>query len=261
MASPLLRLNGIVLGGRDLGESDRLMTFFTREQGKTRAVAKGAKRSRKRFLNSLEPFTVVAMEIAQPRIQGLARLERAEVVTAMPDIAGDYETFALASLLCELTDLWTREDDPSTQIYQLLTWALRALEKGERKWLTALAFQVKMLALSGVAPSWTQCASCQRDISRGTATHAENGFLCRECSEQRGDLSPGLLNALRFLSLSRRGTVQRLAINPSMLQRGWFLCEALHSHHLGKTPRCYEVLRKRVLELHKKKAPVAQPLT
>ena len=46
----------IVLRLLDYGESDRIVTFCTNGYGKVRGIAKGARRSRKRFANALEPF-------------------------------------------------------------------------------------------------------------------------------------------------------------------------------------------------------------
>ena len=50
------KTEAIVLRCLDYGESDRIVTFYTRDYGKLRGIAKGARRSRKRFANALELF-------------------------------------------------------------------------------------------------------------------------------------------------------------------------------------------------------------
>ena len=47
----------IVLRSIDYGESDRIVTFYTADFGKVKGIAKGAKRSSKRFANTLESFS------------------------------------------------------------------------------------------------------------------------------------------------------------------------------------------------------------
>ena len=49
------RTPALVLRGRTHGESDKIVTFLTRDWGKVTGIAKGAKRSQRRFVNVLEP--------------------------------------------------------------------------------------------------------------------------------------------------------------------------------------------------------------
>ena len=50
-----------LLDQRPLGESDRLLVYFTQREGKVRGVARGAQRSRKRFGGSLDFFHLVRL--------------------------------------------------------------------------------------------------------------------------------------------------------------------------------------------------------
>jgi DNA repair protein RecO (recombination protein O) len=61
------RVTAIVLRHSDWGEADRLLTLFTREMGKLRAVAKGARKMRSRKAGHLEPFTHVKLQVAKGR--------------------------------------------------------------------------------------------------------------------------------------------------------------------------------------------------
>jgi len=54
----LYKTQGIVIGRRALGESDRLVDFYTRDHGRVRGVAKSARRTRSRFGSALELFTL-----------------------------------------------------------------------------------------------------------------------------------------------------------------------------------------------------------
>jgi DNA repair protein RecO (recombination protein O) len=54
---PLYSAEALVLRTYRLGEADRIVVFLTRDRGKKRGVAKGARRSRSRFAAALEPLT------------------------------------------------------------------------------------------------------------------------------------------------------------------------------------------------------------
>ena len=61
------RAEAVVLRHADWGEADRILTLYTREQGKVRAVAKGARKMRSRKAGHLEPFTHITLQLARAR--------------------------------------------------------------------------------------------------------------------------------------------------------------------------------------------------
>ena len=59
------RVEAVVLRHSDWGEADRILTLYTRERGKVRAIAKGARKIRSRKAGHLEPFTRVTLQLAK----------------------------------------------------------------------------------------------------------------------------------------------------------------------------------------------------
>ena len=97
----------IVLRLLDYGESDRIVTFSTADFGKIRGIAKGARRSRKRFTNALEPFCHSRMMFSRKSPDSLALIEECDVLCHFPSIRADLEKTLVASCLIELTDHFT----------------------------------------------------------------------------------------------------------------------------------------------------------
>ena len=62
-----IRVESVVLRHSDWGEADRLLSIYTREHGKLRAIAKGARKMRSRKAGHLEPFTRVTLMLARGR--------------------------------------------------------------------------------------------------------------------------------------------------------------------------------------------------
>ena len=96
------RDEAIILRTRDYSESDRLITFFTRKQGQLTGIAKGARRSKKRFVHTLEPCSHVDVTYVDRPTSGLVRLDASELKNAFIALRSDIARLGYASLSCEI---------------------------------------------------------------------------------------------------------------------------------------------------------------
>jgi len=98
----------IILDSFDYGESDRILAFCTKGFGKVKGIAKGARRSRKRFVGRLEPGSCINLFFHYSEKSELVRVEDAALINGFAGIRGDVERFASACYLLELTGAFTR---------------------------------------------------------------------------------------------------------------------------------------------------------
>ena len=91
----------IILRTRDYRESDRLITFFSRSQGQLTGIAKGARRSKKRFVHTLEPLSHVLITYADRSSSGLVRIDASELKNGFIELRNDVTRLGYASLSCE----------------------------------------------------------------------------------------------------------------------------------------------------------------
>ena len=87
----------IILATKDFGEADRLVVFLTPGEGRTTALAKHARKSKRRFMNCLEPFSLVQLVYVDKPHQDLARLDSGELVEAFPELRRDLVVFGAAA--------------------------------------------------------------------------------------------------------------------------------------------------------------------
>src|SRR5947209_8573031 len=106
---PAYPATGLVLSRRNLGETDRILTLYTREHGKLGAVAKGARRSGSRLSGATEPFTESRFLLATGR--SLDIVTQCEVRQSFPGLRTDLEMLARATYFCELLSTFTVERD------------------------------------------------------------------------------------------------------------------------------------------------------
>jgi DNA repair protein RecO (recombination protein O) len=153
----LYRDEGIVLRTHKLGEADRIVSVFTRQRGKVRAVAKGVRKTKSRFGARLEPPTHVQLQLYEGR--DLDTITQAETVDHFRAIRDDLDRLTRAVSMLEAVDQLGLEGEPNAPLYQMLVGALRALA-GHSGPLVVPAFFLKVLALEGYRPTVDVCVEC-----------------------------------------------------------------------------------------------------
>src|SRR5690606_1208088 len=96
-----LESDALVLRVVDFGESDRIVALLTRDAGRLSAVARGARKSRRRFAGALQTGTLVRIGYREGR-GDLAFLERAEVLDPFEGTRQQLGRVALCSAVVEL---------------------------------------------------------------------------------------------------------------------------------------------------------------
>ena len=119
----------IVVRARAFGESDKIVTFLTRDLGKLTGIAKGAKRSKRRFVNVLEPFTHVTVRLRERSSSDLAFINACELLDAYHTFARDLTKFANASYVLELADRMVRGHEAGAEVYDLVRDTLGLLDR------------------------------------------------------------------------------------------------------------------------------------
>ncbi|MDE0355889.1 MAG: DNA repair protein RecO [Deltaproteobacteria bacterium] len=200
----------IVLRSWAYGESDKIVSFLTRDFGKIRGIAKGAKRSRKRFLNVLEPFTLVQLRFHQRSNSPLAFVHACDWVYVFREITRTLGKIAHASYLVEITDELTRDGDESLSLFTHLLDGLRFLEGSETSTEFLTAFELTLLRLAGYQPTLEHCQRCgaapgrERGNGRWGFSPRDGGVLCGNCCGLRKEAVPLSADALGVLAHFQR---------------------------------------------------------
>ena len=119
------RAESIVLKHSEWGEADRILTLFTREQGKIKAIAKGVRKIRSRRAGHLEPFTHVSLQLASSKDMPI--VTQAETIESFPALREDLVSIGQASYLIELLDRFTYEEGENVALFNLLRSSLERL--------------------------------------------------------------------------------------------------------------------------------------
>ncbi|MBM9537213.1 DNA repair protein RecO [Desulfobulbus alkaliphilus] len=181
----------IVLRVVDYAESDKLVTLYSRDLGRITGIAKGAKKSKRRFVNKLEEFSLLQLLYQTPRIEnGLFFIAEAELLNAYLALRTDYRRYTTAAYLNELTVRFTREADPDSRLFTLLQWALASLERNDNPAKIIALFHLRLLAAVGYRPELSACGSCRLAITTGSGHHfrlvpGSGALICTSCHPWR----------------------------------------------------------------------------
>ncbi|MBN1276367.1 MAG: DNA repair protein RecO [Deltaproteobacteria bacterium] len=202
----------IIMRIKEFGESDLIVTFFTRDHGRIKGVAKGARRSRRRFSNSLDLFCLSDVEYSLKSNGDIHFLHSSKLIKPFPGIRSDFSALSLASYMIELTEILFPQNIVEKRMFELLKNCFVLLSQGERMDCLRIFFETKAMSLGGYAVSLDKCCHCKRIYSgagRAVFIPDRGGISCLKCereSEYSIGLEPEAVNILKTLQSESDGS-------------------------------------------------------
>jgi DNA repair protein RecO (recombination protein O) len=251
---------GIVLGRRDQGEADRIITCLT-AQGRMDFLAKGVRKPRSRKAGHLELFSRTSLVVS--RVEGSWDIvSQADSVVLRPALQDDFERATYARYVAELVlRFFEREANPD--LYELLDWTLSKLVVDASPQLLVRWFEQRLLNLAGFRPAWHTCVGergqelCEAPLTpKPTDTQGygldpeRGGALCVDCMEaSRTDPGVRLLSpsALSWLQALQRREYEDLKLFPIPDKTARELTHAMDhyiAHHLEYRPTSLRMIQK-----------------
>lgn len=180
----VLTSEAIVLRTWPVQEADLIVSFFTRDYGKMRGVAKSALKSRKRFGGALEPMTVARAWFAEKPKQDLVRLDQLEILSSPLTQPVDAIRLGVLSFYAEVLDEALPEHDPQETIFRLAVSVLEQTQAadsaGIQPWMPLTYFTLWMTRLMGLLPDLAHCTICGESLHSAEVfynLHAD-GLFC-----------------------------------------------------------------------------------
>ena len=208
--------DAFILGTHPLKERDRIVSFLTRDSGRRRGVAKGARGARSAFIGALEPMTEARVVFFEREGRELVSIDSVETVRPSFPLSSDLERALLLSALAESLETFVSDSDPAEPFFRLARHAMDSLFAGAPPQAVAAYFDVWILKLSGLFPSPAECAGCARPLRPEEPLvfdEARPGFIGTEC--RRGET----LTLTGEAAATLRGILAR-PLDPTAAPRG-----------------------------------------
>jgi DNA repair protein RecO (recombination protein O) len=226
----------IVLRTVDYGEADRVVTLFTLSGGKLSALARGARKSVKRFGAALGLFGV-----------GEATLERFDGARGFPALMNDVAKVAHGGYACEVVREMIPPRQPEPGIFELLVTFFAALEAGPARAETLRIFELRLLDALGLRPQLDACVGCGSaelggpgdvlDVRRG-------GVVCAHCHGHGRPLGDEVRRALVDAQALELGAAPGFALAAAVNVGAREALSSIILDHVGRPLKSLEFIAK-----------------
>jgi DNA repair protein RecO (recombination protein O) len=244
---PGAKTDALVLRTRPYGESDKIVTFLTRDLGKISGIAKGAVKSKRRFSGALEPATEVRLTYRARSQSDLHFVEAAEILAAPRRLTRDLDRYAFSTYVIEVLDCMIEGREAEAAVYDLARDVFLAIDAADRipgaellRW-----FELRLLTLCGLEPRLSTCRRCGRATAGSTDPlrfdPIAGTIVCLACQNGAGiAISASGLAAIRVLHAAA------LPIAPlasAVAGEVRVLLQTFLQHHLRRPLKSPELLR------------------
>ncbi|MDI3547705.1 MAG: repair protein RecO [Halanaerobiales bacterium] len=235
----LFTTDAIVLKQFDLGEADKIITFYTKEMGKVRAVARGVRKTKSPISGLVLPFSYNNVTIYRGR--SLDRINDIRNKYSFSALREDLTRMAYASYMAELVEKVGMENDPNEDLFSLLLTSFYRLLRieDERINYVDLAFKTRILGILGVQPELEKCIYCSKPISLQEHNYfsiEQGGLACTSCysgkKERIASLSGESLQVFKKLLNTGLQPIDKLKISKGALIELDKLIDSFIIYHL-----------------------------
>jgi DNA repair protein RecO (recombination protein O) len=211
------RYTGIVLGKRDVGETDRLYTILTLETGKIQCLAKSVRKLQAKLAGFLENFTLTEIFIAKN--QGAGKIKGSLVENNFPNIRKSYEALLNVSKILNMLDRILIREEKDEKTFSLLRDFLQSMDKAiedgreDRINILSLGFIFKMFESLGYKIKADCCSNCSKKLSQeGNFFSFENGgVVCPNCAGEISQKIRILSDSVKIIRIFHDNKIQSLS--------------------------------------------------
>ncbi|TGE32553.1 DNA repair protein RecO [Desulfosporosinus sp. Sb-LF] len=211
--------DALVIRSREFGESDRVLTLFSREMGKLQAVAKGVRKPKSRQRAGVQLFTYADFLIHRGKT--LDTVSQCSPKESFAHLWNDLDRSFSATGIAELLDISTIPGQPNGELFALTLTCFFLMEHFDPS-LVLAAYALRLMTLLGYQPRLGVCAECGRDVNGDRLFFSADagGTLCGNCRENYSGrwVRAGSLAFMRQLIRADITKIDRLRWNTWMRQ-------------------------------------------
>ncbi|MFZ5982113.1 MAG: DNA repair protein RecO [Patescibacteria group bacterium] len=214
------KYTAIVLGKADVGETDRIYTFYTRESGKIRAMGRGAKKSTAKLAGNLETGNLVEVWVMKGK--GLGNISGAIALDHFSNLRLDFEKLDSLLAVFKILGRLISEEEKDEKVFDLLLGYLRALDQQENERILTLGFLFKFLDSLGYRFQMNECVLCQRKLEAegNFFGFPEGGVICSKCSSSEANkmrISADEIKLVRIFLANNLSSLSKIKVSDKSL--------------------------------------------
>lgn len=236
MPGKVLRTPAYILTTINHGEIDKILRLFTLEYGKLSVIAKGARKSKRRFLNCLENFYLIdTIILAKKEDQTLYFLDSARLICDYANLQRDLGLINMATFVMELVNYWCPELEVNKAIFEDLRWIMDIINTGKVDLRFMIFFHVLLLREMGIFPHFEGCSRCSGEFNEGAwfSEFYKGNFYCKKCKDESAKyhLSLGAIRTFMHILTCDRRRLGNLRPQGSVMNEMLFFLRNFNREH------------------------------
>ena len=236
----------IILHAIDYGDSSKIVTMYSKEYGKIKVVAKGARNMKSsKFGSSLEPLAHSSIILYKKENRTLHLLSKSEIVRPLVKIHDNADKMFTGLALIELVNMVMHDEEKNIEIFELLSVALRTINEAEKNFINVfISFELKLFANFGFGMTLSVCDRCGRETETAEFDSvmlrlSDGKFVCADCARGNSpgglQLRGGIIRSLHFLQSNDISRVCSLQISPIARDEALATLQSYLRYHIEGT--------------------------
>jgi DNA repair protein RecO (recombination protein O) len=193
-------------------DTSKIITFYSKEYGKLKGIAKGARTAKNKFGSALEPLSHSMLLIYKKEHRDLHLISQCDSINSFRNLTEDLDRMSIALSVLELIDHVTHHEERTPVLFALLAETLSVLNESTKNYKTYLqAFQLRLAALFGYAPNFDACGQCGKPVSAGDEEKqvafqiVRGAVFCNTCRESTDSEVISIDQSAEYIALSMQG--------------------------------------------------------
>jgi len=239
----LFKCNGVVIKTQDYKENDKLVWLFTEELGKITAIARGAKRSKSKFLSITLPLCYGEYLVFKGK--SLFNLQEGKINNSFQALLNNLDKLTYSSYIWELIDIALLEGEKNKLLFKEFVTTLYLLNTDAIEYeLLIRSFELKLLKATGYGLDLDYCTFCKKKINVSNYISLTSfGGICEECTKENGTfISKGAYNAIKFLFKTPSDKIYKLNLSKEIKKEIEKIATYIISSNYARKPRSLEML-------------------
>jgi DNA repair protein RecO (recombination protein O) len=208
----LVKTEVIVLRSMKYRDTSKIVTFYSKEYGKLKGIAKGARSAKNKFGSALEPLSHSMLLIYKKEHRDLHLISQCDSIDSFRNLTEDLDRMSTGLSVLELIDQVTHHEERTPAMFALLVETLSALNASTKNYQTYLqAFQLRLAALFGYAPNFDTCGQCGKPVLLGNGERqvafqiVRGAVFCNKCCTPNDSEVHDSDQSIAFTTLSVQG--------------------------------------------------------
>lgn len=194
--------DGIIIQLRTHRDFDQIVTFYFRRHGKMNVVARGAKRSRRRFIGLIGKFNHLDCELKKNKNSSLMELQEASLINACMTNAKTFESLIYGSYLLDLVLHFSKENQASSELFDITLASINGIAKNKNAENIIRRFEWDILTITGYKPELNNCIRCRKERNNNQNAlfyTREGGIVCQGCKSRFQNGHPISADTIKLL--------------------------------------------------------------